>query len=276
MEIVVRGFGCTHLLKLINAYEELQDGVIKVVFKDVFEEKEFFDSVEIALQKRALPRFAKSLFFTSALTIISCALLTFWNVFIIEETFSCDPGLDCFKVNGSIPTNCTDLQEDEEIICFTFVFAIGRAAGTAGGILTLSAFIVKAEAIVVLKMVDYIRAKSDLESRLEDDKLPKCSCSCCTVLIFYILLPILGIVGFIVLLVVTIAVPAINDIAFPTMQNIMIFIGYFASALITFVVTFVVASCLGCSTEEIRLKETQQQNDKTNHGTAGSITNVAI
>ena len=241
--------------KLIGAYQEIADGVIKVVFKDVFEEKEFFDRDEIVLQKRALPRFAKSWFFISALTIIGCALITFWNVFLIEETFSCDPGLDCFKLNGSIPTNCTDLQEDEEIICFTFAFAIGRAAGTAGGILTLSAFIVKAEAIVVLKMIDYFK----------DDE-PKTGCCHCTVFIFYILLLLFGIVGFSVLFTVIVTVPAIRDSVFQTFQTSFIFFGYFLSAFITFFVTYFAASHLGFKTnKKIRLPRQVDDiaNDKT-------------
>ena len=83
--------------------------------------------------------------------ITSCALITFWDKFLVDVTYSCDPNLDCYPLPfpgityQNIPpiVNCSDyvtLPDNMTIICFTFMFDYSQAFGAAGGVFAFAVF----------------------------------------------------------------------------------------------------------------------------------------
>ena len=90
--------------------------------------------------------------------LISCSILTFWEVYLIEVSFTCDPNLDCFPYDADNNTNlqddpvlsCTNLgmSDNITIICYHFAINFTDAAGVIGGLLSIIGFV-----FMVLKSV---------------------------------------------------------------------------------------------------------------------------
>ena len=83
------------------------------------------------------------MFFLSPLTlwIISLAFFAFWDTFSIQQTYVCNPLLDCFHLT-SIPyksiDNCTHLNISDPVICFEFVFDVVGGFSSAVGVVGIS------------------------------------------------------------------------------------------------------------------------------------------
>ena len=82
-----------------------------------------------------------------------CAFITFWVIFLVEESFGCDPRLDCFPrqdnnselLSHTPIQNCSDydLTDNVTIICYRFAFRYAEGFGVAGGILVFAASLMK-------------------------------------------------------------------------------------------------------------------------------------
>lgn len=84
---------------------------------------------------------------------VALAIITFWGVFLIEETFACDPGLDCFpfteagkELQGYPIVNCSDFESADNVtvVCYRFALKYAEGAGAAGGVLAFTAFLTTA------------------------------------------------------------------------------------------------------------------------------------
>ena len=86
-----------------------------------------------------------------------CALTTFWFVFLVDVTYSCDPNLDCYPfpagfskvITWNIPAiiNCSDyeiLPDNTTIVCFTFTFDYHEAIGAVGSVFAFMVFGIRA------------------------------------------------------------------------------------------------------------------------------------
>ena len=79
----------------------------------------------------------------------------FWLKFIIKDTFNCDSGdptIDCFSIDNDTfgySIDCSDYNATD-IVCFKFALEIGKAVGTAGGILTISTIMFGATSGILL------------------------------------------------------------------------------------------------------------------------------
>lgn len=99
----------------------------------------------------------------SASIIISAALV-FWYVFLLEETFTCDPGLDCFALNskdqkpldGHRIENCSDFEmmDNVTIECYQYVFLIGTGFSAFGGLLSFGEVILQIIVNAVFWLID--------------------------------------------------------------------------------------------------------------------------
>ena len=76
-------------------------------------------------------------------TIVGTTFITFWNVFLVEESVKgdCEANFDCFpKVgNGPVqqdPVNCSAIEVSGNVTyeCYRFVFRYAEGLGAAGGI----------------------------------------------------------------------------------------------------------------------------------------------
>ena len=99
--------------------------------------------------------------------ITSCALMTFWDTFLVDVTYSCDPNFDCYPLplasitHQSIPpiVNCSDYvtlpADNMTIVCFTFTFDYSQAFGAAGGVFAFAVFGIR----IVLGIIIWLKSK---------------------------------------------------------------------------------------------------------------------
>ena len=91
--------------------------------------------------------------FSNVLQLIGIALMQFWENFLLDESRICttDPNLACFPSNPMLSTprlDCSNTSFIEKnnitsFSCYRFVFKLGPATGSAVGIVTTTAFIIK-------------------------------------------------------------------------------------------------------------------------------------
>ena len=85
------------------------------------------------------------LLFMNSVSIIICSALAFWYIFLLQQTFTCDPGLDCFALNSGDRSplqqrpidNCSDFEMMNNVTteCYHYVFAFGAGLSAFGGLL---------------------------------------------------------------------------------------------------------------------------------------------
>ena len=85
------------------------------------------------------------------------AFAQFWDEFLLEESYSCstNPRVHCFSSGQH--TNCSDTS-DTGIVCYQYVFNIGRTAASAIGIISATGFIIYIVCLVFLKVLNGIRS----------------------------------------------------------------------------------------------------------------------
>lgn len=176
---------CRCLKKRKHLFEGLMFTVSKVILL-----KEFKQTVEngkkVYLMRdqhiptplmRAILLFA----YQAAVITITLAVTTFWVVFLIEETFACDAGLDCFpfaddgeELQSHPILNCSDFESADNItiICYRFIFLYAKGFGAAGGVSVFAAFVVTAYTAVLFFAARLIWPKNDViddEDDSDDD-----------------------------------------------------------------------------------------------------------
>ena len=111
----------------------------KIVFRDALKMEEG----KILLHNYDIPvvYFAP---FSGVITLfVVCVFIFFWASFLIEETFICDPLLDCFMSNSSTSsvervTDCALLQRNTSVVCYNFVLNTTEGLSSAVGFLAVS------------------------------------------------------------------------------------------------------------------------------------------
>lgn len=91
------------------------------------------------------------------------AMLIFWDIFLIRESSSCDNNIDCFarfkntsEENSTFKTvpisDCSEYEVTDNITisCFEFVYELGDAIGTIGGLITGVQLVMKMISIAVI------------------------------------------------------------------------------------------------------------------------------
>ena len=75
--------------------------------------------------------------------VTGLAFIQFWDDFLLEESFDCstDKHIACFSRDWpNQKLNCSNLLDDNvtlnSIVCYKFVFQLGRALGSALGVIT--------------------------------------------------------------------------------------------------------------------------------------------
>ena len=127
--------------------------------------------------RRRVPVAVINIFFAPAVLLCICAFITFWVIFLVEESFGCDPGLDCFPLqenNGALLShtpiqNCSDydLIGNVTIICYQFVLRYAEGFGAAGGIIALAASVMKMYEIVLFWVVDSPSTKNYIKCTMK-------------------------------------------------------------------------------------------------------------
>ena len=134
-------------------------GFIKIFLKI----KKKDETTEATLYKRKVSTNATLLFFMAAVFVMLCSFLAFWEIFLIENSFTCTPGLDCFAFDShqpisksSISRNCSSFEslDNITIICYKFVYRYSEGLGTAGGLIVYASFMLKAYAAAYFWVLD--------------------------------------------------------------------------------------------------------------------------
>lgn len=71
--------------------------------------------------------------------------MVFWEIAIIDDTYVCDMSskIDCFDIQTKKPINDCAAYQNDDVICFTFVFKFAAGFGSAGGLITLAILFTK-------------------------------------------------------------------------------------------------------------------------------------
>ena len=140
-------------------------GMVKFLLGDLVEKKEE-DGTKYLIKGHPLKGFFLSMVTVYSFMITSCALMTFWDTFLVDVTYSCDPNFDCYPLPlasityRSIPpiVNCSDyvtLPDNMTIVCFTFTFDYSQAFGAAGGVFAFAVFGIR----IVLGIIIWLKSK---------------------------------------------------------------------------------------------------------------------
>ena len=71
----------------------------EVLIKGIFQDFKLKDD-QMMLQKQIIPLYIGYQLYGIVAGIYGCAIITFWNRFLIRESSACDLDFDCFKVNS--------------------------------------------------------------------------------------------------------------------------------------------------------------------------------
>ena len=166
-------------------------GMVKFLLGDLVEKKEEEDGTKYLIQGRPLKGRFLSMVTVYSFMITSCALMTFWYEFLVNETYSCDPNFDCYPISPPsfsnfkmldlrIPpiVNCSDYEilpaDNMTIICFTFIFDYPQGLAAAGGVF---AFALAGTRVIIGIMI----------------RLKRRCCKCCLLVLLSIVYAIVGI-----------------------------------------------------------------------------------
>lgn len=159
--------------------------------------------------------------------------ISFWASFLVDETFACDPGLDCFLRNPSSLMiqdqqplmNCSQLENDT-IVCFQFVFDYVAGCASMGGFLIVAVTSLKLYGIILMWLIGIMPSSRD-----RTGKCYSCRALCSIVGIFIFFLAPVIIASLI--LATALLDPLVNDIVFQSNERILIFAAYWSCLLLT-------------------------------------------
>ena len=165
--------------------------------------------------------------------VLCCSAITFWSVFLIDESDTCNPNVDCFATNQSDGSrielsieNCPEYEKSNYTLeCFKFVLNYAEAFGHSGGVLVL------AKVVVSLNITIWIAISSLIKVTGDPDKY-----ACCKKAFFFLMLQLY--IGASLILCASIIffslVPFFRDLLFNTVPNILKFIAYYLAFSIGF------------------------------------------
>lgn len=210
----------------------LMYAAVSTIFRNAIKRKMVDNQTVYVIMDRKTSQWFIPALFLLIPGFISSVFTSFWEVFLIDESYTCDPGLDCFPFDANNYTNlqddpvvnCTDfdINDNITIICYHFAFNFTDAAGLVGGLLSLIAF-------VFMLLVSVLYWALDLAG--EDKKAKKrCKYKCCWLVkrIVLVVLTISPSVGSIIAVVLVYTVPAIQD-ALTERRNFWKFYAYFVT-----------------------------------------------
>ena len=157
---------CKHVLavKVSNFLWTALHKLSRLIFKDVIKEAPSDDDKRprSVYQGKEVPQIIILMIGAYSFALGLFTAITFWDVFLLRQTYACDDGLDCFprskKPFSLLPIqNCSIYSEestDEVVTCYAFVFQFGTAAGVAGGLITVANHILRGISYSILAGYD--------------------------------------------------------------------------------------------------------------------------
>ena len=160
----------------------------------------------------------EQIFIVSSVTllILVAGLMSFWISFIVNETFVCDPQLDCFLrdpstliVFSSEPLdNCTSYDSTNgTVVCFEFIFDLSKGFSSAVGFIGVAVGCCRLYIYIMIWLWKFFNKKFWI------------------ICIMHIV--IMNI--FILIFIVVYAIPFLSDAVFKTNKSTVIFIAYLST-----------------------------------------------
>ena len=125
---------------IFNLYEEKEGDGVKTIFLGGRQLLPVKNKKVLAATLTVM-----ELLFVNSVSIIVCSALVFWYIFLLQQTFTCDPGLDCFALNSGDRSpiqqhpidNCSDFEMMNNVTteCYRYIFAFGTGLSAFGGLL---------------------------------------------------------------------------------------------------------------------------------------------
>ena len=173
---------------------------------------------------------------TITIMILLPTFMSFWVSFIANETFVCDPQLDCFLrdpstliVSSSEPLdNCTSYDSNNgTVVCFEFTFDLTKGFSSAVGYMGVAVVYCRLYTLVLIWLQEFCSHKYQ-------------DCIRCVSIIMQIVIAII----FILIVIVIGKVPFFRDVVLKTNKSTIIYLAYMFSfaymgPLAGFYVTFV-------------------------------------
>ena len=217
---------------------ELTYHFAKLVLRDALQRNLEAAPPRMTLYDRRVSPVSVILLSSLAPAVFIPSFVSFWASFLVDETYACDPGLDCFSRNSSSfvidyqdpLTTCTDLSNDT-VVCFQFVFDYVAGFASMGGFLVVAVISTKVYGIVLVWLVGIMPSPHDGRH----GKCYSCRAVCSIVGVFsFFLAPII-----IATLILSAALlqPFINDVVFQSNERVLNFAAYWSSLLFAGTVT---------------------------------------
>ena len=222
----------------------------KLIFRDALKKKE--NPHRILLHKYEINKERVKWLIPVTSIVMMGVFLSFWGSFLIEETFVCDPLLDCFYDNSSKRLeDCADVSDNITVTCFQFVLNISAGFASAIGFLAVI--------VVYIYVYGYL-----LIWLMEATYSPKCTFQgvICTLTLLLFLPLLLGICGFIIV----ISVPFFSEIALKTTESTLNFIAYSLCFIYVGPFTGIIIYCLTKDSIRRRMKEAQEAQNLVGGG----------
>ena len=197
----------------------------KLIFRDSLQKDDAEPLPEFKLYEvKISPKYLIAFFFLLSIIFIT-AFNTFWGTFLSEETFTCDPGLDCFllqytnssEVDQKPLTSCAD-HENDTIICFQFVLEYAGGFASMSGFITVTLIYINLYGHILGGLSKGLRRNSNYHSCM--------SLSAFLAINIIIIVPIILSVA---ILILTFSISFLFNIVFQTNARILKFIAYWFS-----------------------------------------------
>ena len=230
---------------------------VKVIFRKHIKKME--DSQNFTLYRYEISPWQIIMLSTITLMVVSQTVMSFWVSFIANETFVCDPQLDCFLrdpstqiVFSSKPLdNCTSYDSTNgTVVCFQFVFDLTEGFSSAVGFMGVSVIYCRLYTLVLIWLREFGERQVFTNTRFKEVFIMLVS------LIIHIMTAVIAI--YIIIAVNTISF--LSDVVFKTNKSIFIFYAYFFSfayigPLAGFYIAFVLRKARKVATSKVTSEE---------------------
>ena len=182
------------------------------------------------------------LFLLSSVTtfVLICAFFSFWAAFLFNETFVCDPRLDCFVKNSTtnsfVPvSDCATVGDNAKVECYQFKFDVSEGFSYAVGFFAVAvAYICLYSSVLIWLMKKYQNSTNTNQNPTNTDQNPtNTNHTCQNSFIKYCLLiswgfaTVLPVIFLIVFCSILIYVPSFRAITLSTKEKWLKFMAYF-------------------------------------------------
>lgn len=237
---------------------------ISVIFRDAIKKKVVGKETIYLLFRREIHPISILLLFLLVPGLFSCFFTTFWEVFLTDESFTCDTGLDCFPFDASNLSilqnnpivNCSEFATTDNvtITCYQFVFRYATATGLLGGLLTVTVIGIKVLGGVLIWSMDIGEKKEHTEEESDEtqkhcSKCKSCCRSCYTYLKVFVRFALAGFpsLASVLATILVVQVPLLRDAVYGTRERRVQFISYIVLSFYLGFLVPILTIMLACS-----------------------------